>query len=51
MDITVEIGKYIFNHRVAGVMIKSNHVLIHRGFGEDKWAFPGGCVKVGERNV
>lgn len=43
IDITFEMGQATFNYRVVGIIIKDNHVLIHRSFSDSKWDFPG-CV-------
>ncbi|PPA70965.1 NUDIX hydrolase [Jeotgalibacillus proteolyticus] len=48
MDSTFEIGKTVFNYRVAGVLIKNNHILLHRQGNDTYWALPGGRVQVKE---
>ncbi|MBL7989243.1 MAG: NUDIX hydrolase [Chlorobi bacterium] len=41
-------GENVFNYRVAGVATHNGKVLVHRGPGDDFWAFPGGRGEMGE---
>jgi 8-oxo-dGTP pyrophosphatase MutT (NUDIX family) len=40
--------KMSFNHRVAGIVLCEEHVLLHRVDGYDFWFLPGGHVELGE---
>ncbi|RIJ66973.1 NUDIX hydrolase [Rummeliibacillus sp. POC4] len=48
MDIVFKREQGIFNYRVAGVLIKDGHVLIHKNVDDSFWALPGGRVKISE---
>jgi ADP-ribose pyrophosphatase YjhB (NUDIX family) len=48
MDAVFHVEHQVFNYRVAGVLIKDEHVLIHRSKLETHWSLPGGRVKLGE---
>ncbi|MBO0724270.1 MAG: NUDIX hydrolase [Blastocatellia bacterium] len=37
-----------FNHRIAGVAVNGDHVLLHRAEDEQFWTFPGGRAEFGE---
>ncbi|HEY1349821.1 MAG TPA: NUDIX hydrolase [Ktedonobacteraceae bacterium] len=37
-----------FNHRVAGIALREEHVLLHRPDGYDFWFLPGGHIELGE---
>ena len=39
-----------FNVRVAGIAVREDHVLVHRGTDEDFWTFPGGRLEFGEES-
>lgn len=41
-------GENVFNYRIAGVATHGGKVLVHRGPGDDFWAFPGGRGEMGE---
>lgn len=40
-----------FHHRVAGVAIQEEHVLLHTMDGADYWILPGGRVEFGETSI
>jgi len=47
-DVCVHVGEYVFNYRVAGIVLHAGHVLTCRFEGES-WCFlPGGRVAAGE---
>lgn len=46
MDATFHTETAIFNYRVAGIMIKNNHVLLHKQADDSHWGLPGGRVKL-----
>lgn len=48
MDAVFHVEHQVFNYRVAAVMIKDGHVLLHRSKKETHWSLPGGRVKLGE---
>ncbi|GAA0459917.1 NUDIX hydrolase [Alkalibacillus silvisoli] len=48
MDAVFKTGEGIFNYRVAGVLIRSGYVLLHKETNDDFWALPGGRVEVNE---
>jgi len=46
--ISVQIGEFKFQFRVAAIAVVAGHVLLHRLEGGDFWALPGGRVEPGE---
>lgn len=48
MDITVDVGDYKLNVRVAGIIIHNNKILVHKDINSDHYALIGGRVKIGE---
>ncbi|WP_102027598.1 NUDIX hydrolase [Salirhabdus sp. Marseille-P4669] len=46
MDATFHLEEGVFNYRVAGIIIKDDHVLLHKQTTDDYWALPGGRVKI-----
>ncbi|QTN00684.1 NUDIX domain-containing protein [Sediminibacillus dalangtanensis] len=46
MDATFHVDHAVFNYRTAAVMIKNDHVLLHKQVHEDHWALPGGRVEI-----
>lgn len=38
----------IFNHRIVGVVLHEDHVLLHRNIRDDFWALPGGRAELME---
>ncbi|SDM30146.1 NUDIX hydrolase [Sediminibacillus halophilus] len=46
MDATFQVEHAVFNYRAAAVLIKKDHVLLHRQVNESHWALPGGRVEV-----
>lgn len=51
MDAVFKVKTGVFNYRVAGVMIKNSHILLHKQVSDEHWALPGGRVKVFEDSV
>lgn len=45
MDATFYLDGAVFNYRVAAVIVKDGHVLIHRQGTDSYWALPGGRVE------
>ncbi|MDZ5473078.1 NUDIX hydrolase [Bacillus sp. 31A1R] len=50
MDVVFKTESGVFNFRVAGVMIRNGHILIHRDRKDDAWSLPGGRVGLGEES-
>ncbi|MEH7884298.1 NUDIX hydrolase [Bacillus sp. JJ1609] len=48
MDATFYLEGAVFNYRVAAVIVKNGHVLIHKQGTDSYWALPGGRVEVME---
>ncbi|MEH7444994.1 NUDIX hydrolase [Bacillus sp. JJ1122] len=48
MDATFYLEGAVFNYRVAAVIVKDGHVLIHKQGTDSYWALPGGRVEVME---
>ena len=46
--INIQRGDRCFNHRIAGIVLDENKVLLHRAEGEKFWTFPGGRAEIGE---
>ena len=46
MDAVFNVNNEVFNYRVAGVLIKNNHVLLHKQVTDHHWSLPGGRVQV-----
>ncbi|MCM3671619.1 NUDIX hydrolase [Mesobacillus maritimus] len=46
MDAVFNVNNEVFNYRVAGVLIKNNHVLLHKQVTDQHWSLPGGRVQV-----
>ena len=46
MDAVFQLEHAVFNYRVAGILIKNEHVLIHKQVNDLHWAIPGGRVEV-----
>lgn len=51
MDISMMMGGYKFNYRVACVIKNNGKVLLHKNKDDDFFALPGGRVAVGEDSV
>lgn len=48
MDIVFPTELGTFNYRVAGILVKDGHLLVHRNKNDEFWALPGGRVAIGE---
>ncbi|OIN66921.1 NUDIX hydrolase [Exiguobacterium sp. KRL4] len=48
MDINFTVEQQRFNHRAAAVIVKEDHLLIHRNVRDDFWALPGGRIQMME---
>ncbi|SHF20094.1 ADP-ribose pyrophosphatase YjhB, NUDIX family [Seinonella peptonophila] len=51
MDIVFQTDGKIFNHRVAGIFINHQHVLLQKGMNDSFWALPGGRIQLHEDSV
>lgn len=47
-DLTIKVGNFVFNHRVAGILQRHDAFLMEYNQDEDFWVFPGGRVQAGE---
>lgn len=47
-SISVHIGQFLFNYRVAALCVLDNKILIHKSTEDDFWCLPGGRVHAGE---
>ncbi|MGG3573887.1 NUDIX hydrolase [Bacillus gobiensis] len=50
MDVVFQTEKAVFNYRVAGILIKNGHVLLHKDVNDKHWALPGGRVEITEES-
>ncbi|OZM57589.1 NUDIX hydrolase [Lottiidibacillus patelloidae] len=48
MDVVFKTNNKVFNYRVAGILMKDDHVLLHRAATDTIWSLPGGRVEMGE---
>lgn len=48
MDAVFKTDEGVFNYRIAGVWLHEDHVLLHRDANDNRWALPGGRVKIME---
>lgn len=48
MDLTIDIGDYRLNVRVAALIIHNNKVLTHRNINKDHYCIPGGRIEIGK---
>lgn len=51
MDISMEIGDYVFNYRVATIIIHQNRILFHKNPTKLHYGIMGGRVKAGEDSI
>ena len=51
MDICIDVGKYRYNYRVAGLIKKGDEILVHHAFKFNHVTLPGGRVKSGEESI
>lgn len=49
MDVSTQIGEYVFNFRVSAIIRNGTKVLLHKGIEEKRGTLPGGRVMAGER--
>lgn len=47
-DLTIKVGDFVFNHRVAGILRRHDAFLMEYNMDQDFWVFPGGRVRAGE---
>lgn len=48
MDVSLMIGDFKFNYRVAAIVKNGNKILLHKNRTEDFYAIPGGRIQIGE---
>lgn len=48
MDVSTNVGEYVFNYRVAGIITHNGKILVHKNVKKNHYAFAGGRVKAGE---
>ena len=51
MDVSIDVGNYRFNYRVAGVIKKGSEILVHHALKFNHVTLPGGRVKAGEDSI
>ena len=51
MDISLKVGEYMLNYRVAALIKNKNKILTHHTIGKDHFTLPGGRVKAGESSI
>lgn len=51
MDISLNIGDYLFNYRVSAIIRNNNKILLHHNIGKGHYTLPGGRVKSGESSI
>lgn len=51
MDVSIDVGDYRFNYRVAGVIKKDSEILVHHALKFNHVTLPGGRVKAGEDSI
>lgn len=51
MDVSIDVGNYRFNYRVAGLIRNGNEILVHHAFKFNHVTLPGGRVKSGEDSI
>lgn len=47
-DLTIDLGEQMLNCRTAGIIVKDNHVLLHKNKKDPFWALIGGRIQLGE---
>ncbi|MGM9988792.1 MAG: NUDIX hydrolase [Bacillaceae bacterium] len=50
MDAVIKTNVGVLNIRTAGILIKNNHVLLHKNVNDQFWALPGGRVAINEES-
>ncbi|MFS0562226.1 NUDIX hydrolase [Terribacillus sp. 179-K 1B1 HS] len=50
-DLTIDLGEHVLNCRTAGILIKDNHVLLHKNKKDPFWTLIGGRIQLGEDSV
>ncbi|MGY3777857.1 NUDIX hydrolase [Isobaculum melis] len=48
IDLTLQAGDFTFNHRVAGICLKNDCILLEKNFKGKHWSLPGGRILSGE---
>lgn len=51
MDVSIDVGNYRFNYRVAGLIKNGDKILVHHALKFDHVTLPGGRVKSGEDSI
>ncbi|PAD20138.1 NUDIX hydrolase [Terribacillus saccharophilus] len=47
-DLTIDLGEQVLNCRTAGIIVKDNHVLLHKNKKDPFWTLIGGRIQLGE---
>ena len=47
-DLTINLGEQMLNCRAAGIIVKDNHVLLHKNKKDPYWTLIGGRIQLGE---
>lgn len=47
-DLTIDLGEQMLNCRTAGIIVKDNHVLMHKNKKDPFWTLIGGRIQLGE---
>jgi 8-oxo-dGTP pyrophosphatase MutT (NUDIX family) len=47
-DLTIELGEQTLNCRTAGIIVKDNHILLHKNKKDSFWTLIGGRIQLGE---
>lgn len=47
-DLTIDLGEQVLNCRTAGIIVKDNHVLMHKNKKDSFWTLIGGRIQLGE---
>lgn len=47
-DLTIDLGEQMLNCRTAGIIVKDNHVLLHKNKKDPFWTLIGGRIQLGE---
>nr|WP_318540052.1 NUDIX hydrolase [Terribacillus saccharophilus] len=47
-DLTIDLGEQMLNCRTAGIIVKDNHVLLHKSKKDPFWTLIGGRIQLGE---
>jgi 8-oxo-dGTP pyrophosphatase MutT (NUDIX family) len=47
-DLTIALGEQTLNCRTAGIIVKANHILLHKNKKDPFWTLIGGRIQLGE---